>query len=112
SYLIFAICAGYQCLFFWSTENAIALSCVLFGWVLLTQFFVTPEMLRTYPLSTFLIIGFTATQLYFPLVFTSIELKSVLFYLDLPHEVFIHSIASLLVLVLADYLYRFLPTQT
>lgn len=112
SYWIFAICAGYQCLFFWSTENVIALSCVLFGWVLLTQFFVTPGILRTYPLSTFLIIGFTSTQLYFPLVFTSVELKPLVFNLELPYEVFMHSIASLLVLLSAHYLYRFLPVQT
>lgn len=112
SYVILAVCAVYQCLFFWSSENMIALSCVLFGWVLLTQFFLTPGILNTYPLSTFLIIGFTATQLYFPLVFTSVELKPIVFNLELPHEVFMHSIASLLVLLLAHYLYRFLPLQT
>lgn len=112
SYIIFAICAAYQCIFFWSVENFVAVSAVLFGWILLTKFFITPGILRTYPLSAFLIIGFTATQLYFPLLFTSLELKSLVFNLELPYEVFAHSIASLFVLLLAHYLYRMLPVQT
>lgn len=90
----------------------LALGCVLFSWVLLTNFFLTPGILNTYPFSAFLIIGFTTTQLYFPLVFTSIELKPIVFNLTLPLDVFLHGVASLVVLLLAHYVYRLLPIQT
>ena len=66
------------------------------------------SMLMTFPLSSFLIIGFTASELYLPLVFTTLEGKSMIFNLELPEQIFLHSILQLVVLAAAHSIYRFL----
>lgn len=112
SWVILIVASFVQCFFFWSIPEFVAIICVIIAWIILTSFFLKEEMLRKYPLSTFMIIGFTATQLYFPLVFTTTEFKPVIFNLDLPYQVFFHSLATLIVLVIAHYIYRFFPQQT
>ncbi|MEJ7663170.1 MAG: hypothetical protein WKG07_28350 [Hymenobacter sp.] len=53
-----------------------------------------------------MILGFTTTQFYFPLVFTSLEGKPVIFNLELPYLVFLHSSAAMVVITLSHALYR------
>ncbi|UKT62245.1 hypothetical protein [Pedobacter mucosus] len=112
SKIILAVAIGFQCYFFWEEANLAAIAYVAVAWLILTTFFMTEGMLKKYPLSALIIIGFTSTQFYFPLLFTSMEFKPLVYNLDLPYEVFFHSAAALAVLFLAHYLYRFLPTQT
>jgi len=112
SWIIFFSAAAYQCLFWWSIPNLVAMLYVAFAWLLLCLLYFQQFTLQRYPLSSFLIIGFTATQFYFPLIFTSIELKSLVFNLDLPYEVFFHSTLSLFALIAGHYIYQSLPINT
>lgn len=93
-------------------ENMVAVVCTLFAWLITTKMFLKHDVLKIYPLSAFLIIGFAATQFYFPLVFTLLEGKPVIFNLELPLTVYFHSIAALVILVAVHYIYRQLPIQT
>lgn len=106
SWIILSISSLLQLIFFPNSANVVAIACVLIAWLILTKFFLKSIVLNLYPLSTFLIIGFTSTQFYFPLLFTLLEGKPVVFNLELPYQVFFHSIAALIVLVLAHFSYR------
>jgi hypothetical protein len=104
SWLILAVAAVLQCSLFWSWSNARAVTCVIVAWGIANIFF-QPQLLRSYPLSCFLIIGFSCTQLYFPLVFTLLEGKPIIYNLDLPDQVFLHSLLGLCVLTAAHLVY-------
>lgn len=106
SWRVLMVCSLLQMVFFWSLANAIAVSCVSFVWLLFTKLFLRKEVLSVYPLSSFLIFGFVITQFYFPLVFTLLESKPIIFNLDLPYQVFLHSVLTFLLLVLVHVLYR------
>lgn len=79
---------------------------VALAWGITTKFLLKPGMLERFPFSVFLLFGFTTTQFYFPLVFTSFEGKSLIFNLDVPELVFFHSTAALFVLLVAHSFYR------
>lgn len=111
SWIIFGVSVTFQCLNFWSPENFFAICCIALTWFILTHTFLLKEKLEAYPLSSFLIIGFTSTQLYFPLVFTSLEFKPVVFNLELPYEVFLHTTAAFFVLIIAHYIYSYIPVN-
>ncbi|TGE04313.1 hypothetical protein EU556_23905 [Hymenobacter fodinae] len=66
--------------------------------------------MKQFPLSSYLIVGFTATQFVFPLIFTLLEGKELVYNLKLPYTVFLHSLLALGVLVFTHLLYRFLAT--
>lgn len=106
SWIVLLVFSTLQIALFGSLENAAAVACVVLAWLILTKFFLRPGVLQTYPLSSFLVLGFTTTQFYFPLVFTLLEGKPVIFNMDLPGEVFLHSVVALLVLVLSHLIYR------
>ncbi|MVN77241.1 hypothetical protein GO988_12975 [Hymenobacter sp. HMF4947] len=112
SWVALVIATLYQGIFFPSLPNFIAIGCTIVAWALFTTVFFKPAMLANYPLSTFLVLGFTTTQLYFPLLFTSLESKPVIYNLDLPYQVFLHSSLALITLVLSHALYRLLLQQT
>jgi hypothetical protein len=106
SWVALLVACLFQVVFFISTANLFALGCIIIAWGLISTLYLRPDMLHTYPLSSFLLIGFTATQFYFPLAFTTLEGKPVVFNLELPYQVFVHSSLSLLVLLLGHALYR------
>jgi hypothetical protein len=83
-----------------------------FGWLIITRTFLRQSMLLNFPFSSFIIIGFVSSVLYLPLVFTTLEGKPLIFNLELPEEIFLHSILGLLVLVVAHAIYRFLWRST
>lgn len=112
SWLVLLVCSILQVGLFWSPVNAMAVGCVGLAWILMTKMFLRPDILSTFPLSSFLIIGFTTTQFYFPLVFTLLEGKPIIFNMVLPVEVFLHSTAGLFVLVLAHLIYRIFSKYT
>jgi hypothetical protein len=106
SWVVFVITMLFQLLFHWSLVNLMCISCVALGWSIVTRIFLRTKVLNDFPLSTLVIMAFAATQLYFPQVFTSLEGKSLIHNLELPEEIFLHTIAALIVLTLVHYFYR------
>ncbi len=112
SWVILFLAIGYQLFFFSEITNIIAMMAVVFAWWITTRIWLQPKMLQTYLLSSFMLLGFTSTQFYFPLLFTTIENKPLIHNLEMPEAVFLHSTLCLLVLVVAHALYRFLMKAT
>ena len=108
SWIVILISSIFQFIFFQIVENTLAIICVIFAWLLVTIFFFRLRILQQYPLSTFFLIGYTSTQFYFPLVFTSIEVKPIIFNLEHPIGVFLHSLLALIVLIIVHTVYRFM----
>jgi hypothetical protein len=112
SWILFSISVVFQCLFHFDLVNAMAMFCVFVGWAIATKVFLKISMLRRFPLSSFLVIAFTSTQLYFPLLFTSLEGKPLIYNLEFPEQVFLHSILSLIVLAITHSFYRLLSKMS
>ena len=72
----------------------------------MTKYILKPINFNYYPLSTFLVLGFSLTQFYFPLVFTLLEGNPVVNNLLLPFDVFTHLILEFLVLITSYSLYK------
>ncbi|MGV3558405.1 hypothetical protein [Larkinella arboricola] len=106
SWVILLIAAFFQCIIFTTVANITVVLCIIFAWNIITKFFLINVQLQNYPLSTFLIIGFAVTQFYFPIVFTLLEGKPVVFNLILPYTIFAHSIIALIVLLFSHAVYR------
>lgn len=106
SWIILLLSSIGQCLLFWSDTNCYAVLSVLLAWLLTTKIFLRAKVLNSFPLSVFLIIGFSVTHFYLPIVATLVEAKPLIFNLNLPEQVFIHSLLSFLVLILCHGLYR------
>src|SRR5687767_9410308 len=98
----------YQLVFFAEITNIIAITAVVFAWLVTTKIWLRTELLEKYMISTFTILGFASSQFYFPLLFTTLENKPLIHNLELPEEVFLHSTLGLIVLTIAHALYRFL----
>src|SRR5687768_8690544 len=99
SWVVLFLCIIYQLIFFAEITNIIAMSSVVLAWLLCTKIWLRKEMLETYLISTFIVIGFVATQFYFPLLFTTIENKPLVYNLEMPEDVFLHSSLALLVII-------------
>ncbi len=108
SWVLLFLAIVYQLVFFAEITNIIAMTAVVFAWLITTKTWLRPELLEKYLISTFMILGFAASQFYFPLLFTTLENKPLIHNLELPEEVFLHSTLGLLVLAMAHALYRFL----
>lgn len=108
SWIVYIFCVLFQIIFYFDLVNVMAMASVALAWGITTKFLLKPGMLERFPFSVFLLFGFTTTQFYFPLVFTSLEGKSLIFNLDVPELVFFHSTAALFVLLLAHSFYRLL----
>jgi hypothetical protein len=111
SWIVLGISSVLQCVFWWSFANILAVGCVALAWKMVTNIFLRPVMLEKYPLSSFCIIGFTCTQFYCPLVFTLLEGKELVFNLNLPYDVFLHSILALFTLIFSHEIYRTLSKR-
>ena len=85
---------------------------VVFGWMVASKALLRPRLLQTKLMSTFILLGFVSTQFYFPLLFTTIEGKPLIYNLELPEQVFLHASLCLVVLVLAHSFYQFLMRVT
>ncbi|HZI26270.1 MAG TPA: hypothetical protein VFD46_14395 [Chryseolinea sp.] len=106
SWVILFLGILFQLIFFAEITNIIAMTAVVFAWLITTKIWFRKKMLETYLLSTFTIIGFASSQFFFPLLFTTIENKPLVYNLELPEQVFLHSTACLLILVIAHGIYR------
>lgn len=112
SYGIMSLCIAWQLIFFWSPANLAALVYVVLAWGIFCNYFLNAAMVKSYPFSSFIVLGYTATQFYFPLLFITLEGKPLVFNLNRPHEVFLHSFMAFLVLLAAHWIYRILPRQS
>ncbi|WP_247237852.1 hypothetical protein [Telluribacter sp. SYSU D00476] len=95
-----------QCIFFTSTETVFAVGCVVSAWALTDKLLLTNINISKYTLSTVVILGFSLTQFFIPISFTLIEGKPLVFNLDYSYDVFIHSLLSLITLLIAHILYK------
>ena len=112
SWIILFLCIAYQLIFYPDITNVIGIVAVVFGWIVATRTWLKPNMLQTYLLSSFMLLGFASTQFYFPLLFTTVEGKPLIHNLELPEQVFLHASLCLVVLVVAHSFYRFLMKAT
>lgn len=108
SWVILVLLSLYQLVFFTDETNLIAVAAVILVWFVTTNVWLKKEILERYLISTFIILGFTTSQFYFPLLFTTLENKPLIYNLEMPEEVFLHSTLCLLVLLAAHANYRFL----
>ncbi|WP_257668495.1 hypothetical protein [Parapedobacter tibetensis] len=100
-----------QCVFFGSAKNIFAVICVLVAWHITTSFVLTRSLLSRFTLSTFLIIGFSITQFYLPILFTLLEGKPLVYNLEVPYDVFTHSLSSFIVLILCHQGYVYVQKR-
>lgn len=103
---ILFLSAFIQMLFFYSASNLFAVAAVLICWVLTEQFVLVKINLCEFTFSTVVIFGFFITQFFFPIVFTLVESKPVIFNLSYPYSTFIHLSLSLISLILSQSLYK------
>ena len=107
-WIVLILCSIIQVILFASLVNLLCVFAVILGWLVLTKVFLRTSMFSAFPFSTFLITAFVSTQFYFPLIFTTLEGKSLVINLELPEQVFFHSLAGLTALALAHAFYRWL----
>jgi hypothetical protein len=104
--VILIIAALIQSTFYYSPENLFAVACSLIGWFLTDYYIFTAYILYRFTFSTIIILGFSLTQFCLPLIFTLAEGKPITFNLDLPNEVFTHSLLAVIVIIIAHGIYR------
>jgi hypothetical protein len=98
SWIVLIVAALYQGIFHVDMVTLIAVFCVILGWAITSRLFLGGPIMSDFPFSSFV----------FPLIFTSMEGKPLVYNLELPEQVFLHSLAGLVTLALAHALYRFL----
>ncbi len=112
SWAILILAIIYQLIFFPDLMNIVAMAAVVLAWGITSRIWLRQEMLEKYLISTFMILGISGSQFYFPLIFTTLENKPLIYNLELPELVFLHSTLALLTLVFAHGFYRFLMRST
>ena len=55
---------------------------VVFAWIIATRMLLRIKALETHLISTFILLGFVASQFYFPLMFTTMENKPLIYNLN------------------------------
>ncbi|PZR24711.1 MAG: hypothetical protein DI535_21185 [Citrobacter freundii] len=108
SWIILIFAGIVQCIVWPYLKTAFAFFVILVAWRLVTRFVMRAQIIREYPLSSFVILGFSLSQYCFPLVFTLMEGKPVTYNLKLPFTVFVHSLLAIVVVISAHLFYRFL----
>lgn len=106
SWLIAIVSFLIQITFFRNTDNLICSFNTLVIWYFATNYLLNPKRVINYPISIFLILSFTLTQFYFPLIFTTLEFKSLINNLKYPLDVFLHSDIAFFILITTHMLYR------
>lgn len=104
--LAIALAVLCQNIFFFSTANVIGSFLVVLAWVLTFKIIMQPNNFIHYTLSSFVVFGFYFTQFCLPVIFTLLEGKPLIYNLDFPISVFIHSFLAFLVLLFSFLLYR------
>jgi hypothetical protein len=112
SWVVLFATAAYQMIFLPEIINLVAISAVALAWLITTKIWLNKKMLERYLVSAFMILGFASSQFFFPLLFTTLENKPLIYNLELPEQVFLHSTLGLIVLAVAHAIYRFLMRAT
>jgi len=107
SWVVLVCCGLYQVILFPELMNLVAILSVVVVWALCCFVWLKTRILGKYLISTFMLVGFTGSQFFFPLLFTTLENKPVIYNLEMPEEVFLHSSLCFLVLLVAHGAYRF-----
>ena len=95
-----------QALLWASTENSIAAGLTLLGGFLGTSYGLRRNTLRSFPVSTTMVLGYTAYYFLIPPLATLAEVKPLTYNLDYPNEVFIHSFIGIVTIVCTHCIYR------
>ncbi|MHA4847144.1 hypothetical protein ACX0G7_23460 [Flavitalea antarctica] len=111
TWIILLLSALCQLVFFFSAANLFGVVCVLIAWKLTELSVLNAPSLNRYPLSATVILGYSLTQYCLPCVFTLLEKKPLVYNLDLPYSVFIHSFFALLILLSAFELYKVMRSR-
>lgn len=108
SWVALIAAAIYQFVFYPEIVNSIAVIAVACAWLLTCFIWLRFDMQKRFLFSSFMLLGFAASQFYFALLFTSMEGKPITYNLELPEQVFLHSSLSFLVLIIAHSIYRYI----
>jgi hypothetical protein len=107
SMLFLAVAAGFaQIIIGTDTTNLLCVLMAVVGVVFGQVVVLREEVVRTYPVSSLSYFGAMVTMLWSPLVFTTVELKPVIFQLQVPLKTFGWSLVVCFVLGMAHYAYR------
>jgi hypothetical protein len=106
SWIVLFVAAIVQSILFPTTPNLLAVATCILAWTSFTAILLRPSVFESYPLSVFVIMGFVSAQFYLPLVVTLLEGKPLVFNLELPEKVFLHSSLILLTLYITHFFYR------
>lgn len=112
SWIILISASFAQIVFFGSEDALIAILFCNICWKAFVSYFLKDYNLKRFPLSSLLVGGFVVTQLYFPIIFTTLEAKSVINNLLMPNEVFLHTTLSFWVLLTAHIIYTHIGAGT
>ena len=100
------VAAAVQLIFFFSWENLFGVVICVAGWRLTQICIFRRATFERFTMSVTVILGYSLTQYFLPTVFTLVEQKPLIYNLDLPYLVFVHSILALGVILLAHFAYR------
>lgn len=95
-----------QNIFFFTAANFIGTFFVFLTWCIINKVVLKRHNFRKHSFSCFLILGFYFTQFGLPTIFTLLEGKPLIFNLNYPVSVFIHSFLAFLALLGAFILYK------
>lgn len=109
---MYFLSAVFQLIFYPDIVNLTVTALIGVGWLAYTLVFWHAHIFRSFTFSSFLVFGFATTHLLFPLILTTMEGKPVTYNLNMPEEVFLHSLAALGVLIVSFSVYRFLAEKT
>ena len=111
SWLVLVLAAFLQCALFPTLANVVGVGYVTVAWSLITLFILRSSVIINYPLSCFFLLSYALSQFYFPLLFTLLEGRKLVFNLELPGELFMHGMLSLIALLSAHGVYRLVAGQ-
>jgi len=103
--LLLLLCTMFQIVFYFSIANIFACIMILISWVFYNEVSFKYDYFIRFPISSFLIFGFVISQYVFALLFTTFDLNPLTNNLEVPYLVFIHSLLSLIVIVIAQLFY-------
>src|SRR5690606_14030743 len=75
----------------------------MLGWILCSRFVLISKLFVTYTMSSFLLLGFAMIQFWIPPIFSLVELKPLVYNLNFPVSIFMHTILSFCALLISFF---------
>ncbi|MFP9099567.1 hypothetical protein ACLI09_10970 [Flavobacterium sp. RHBU_24] len=97
-----------QMLFFPTIANAVGSFSAFLGWYIICTALLVEKNLYNYTISTMVILGYGFVQYFMPLVFTLAEGKPIVYNLNYPITVFMHSLLCLTAFLISHSIYKYL----